>query len=383
MKLGMNMLLWASHVTEAHYPIFEKIKKAGFDGVELPLFEGDGAHYTRVGKELANQGLGCTTVTCLSTDATGKCVNASFTFSCPDKPATSTQKTSLTRDQELELGKQAAAEVERSMEVIHDARVEQWLNQIGQSLAKTPQANAYPYYFKLVNDESINAFALPGGPMYVHTGLIKAASNEGEVAGVLAHEMSHVALRHGAAQMGKQQTWGTLFGALGAIGGAVLSQGGQCTLLCQAAQMGAGIGGGATLNRFSRGYERDADWNGARMMAAAGYNPIELARFFDKLLEQQGAAAQTSGLEKFLSDHPATGNRIEYVQADIAFYPKKDYTTNTGQFDRVHTIVKAMAPPKPRPAELLSMRPNPPSRAIPTGYKDLATKGFSIAYPQT
>ena len=293
------------------------------------------------------------------------------------------QKTSLTRDQELELGKQAAAEVERSMEVIHDARVEQWLNQIGQSLAKTPQANAYPYYFKLVNDESINAFALPGGPMYVHTGLIKAASNEGEVAGVLAHEMSHVALRHGAAQMGKQQTWGTLFGALGAIGGAVLSQGGQCTLLCQAAQMGAGIGGGATLNRFSRGYERDADLNGARMMAAAGYNPIELARFFDKLLEQQGAAAQTSGLEKFLSDHPATGNRIEYVQADIAFYPKKDYTTNTGQFDRVHTIVKAMAPPKPRPAELLSMRPNPPSRAIPTGYKDLATKGFSIAYPQT
>ena len=169
--------------------------------------------------------------------------------------------------------------------------------------------------FKLVNDESINAFALPGGPMYVHTGLIKAASNEGEVAGVLAHEMSHVALRHGAAQMGKQQTWGTLFGALGAIGGAVLSQGGQCTLLCQAAQMGAGIGGGATLNRFSRGYERDADLNGARMMAAAGYNPIELARFFDKLLEQQGAAAQTSGLEKFLSDHPATGNRIEYVQA--------------------------------------------------------------------
>ena len=65
MKLGMNMLLWASHVTEAHYPIFEKIKKAGFDGVELPLFEGDGAHYTRVGRELANQGLGCTTVTCL------------------------------------------------------------------------------------------------------------------------------------------------------------------------------------------------------------------------------------------------------------------------------------------------------------------------------
>ena len=122
------------------------------------------------------------------------------------------QKTSLTRDQELQLGKEAAAQVEREMEVVKSPEVEAWLNQIGQQLAKTPQANAYPYYFKLVNDDSINAFALPGGPMYVHTGLIKAADNEAEVAGVLGHEMSHVALRHGAAQISKQQTWGSIFG---------------------------------------------------------------------------------------------------------------------------------------------------------------------------
>ena len=118
------------------------------------------------------------------------------------------QKTSLTRDQELQLGKEAAAQVEREMEVVQNPEIERWLNSIGQRLAKTPQANAYPYYFKLVNEDSINAFALPGGPMFVHTGLLKAADNEGEVAGVLAHEMSHVALRHGAAQIGKQQTWG-------------------------------------------------------------------------------------------------------------------------------------------------------------------------------
>src|SRR5205085_6384507 len=121
---------------------------------------------------------------------------------------------------EMRLGKESAIQVEREMEVIHNTEVEHWLNQIGQNLAKTPQANAYPYYFKLVNDESMNAFALPGGPMYVHTGLLKAADSEGEVAGVLAHEMSHVALRHGAAQMGKQQTWGALFGVLGAAVGA-------------------------------------------------------------------------------------------------------------------------------------------------------------------
>src|SRR5690242_17693212 len=105
------------------------------------------------------------------------------------------QRTSLTRDQELQLGKEAAAQVEREMEVVQNPEIESWLNQIGQRLAKTPQSNAYPYYFKLVNEDSINAFALPGGPMYVHTGLIKVATNEGEVAGVLAHEMTHVALR--------------------------------------------------------------------------------------------------------------------------------------------------------------------------------------------
>src|SRR5262249_6782180 len=159
-----------------------------------------------------------------------------------------------------------------------------WLNRIGQQLAKTPQANAYPYYFKLVNDESINAFALPGGPMYVHTGLIRAADNEGEVAGVLAHEMSHVALRHGAAQLSKQQTWGTLFGALGAAAGLALGkEGGECGLWCRAAQMGAGLGGNSVLLKFSRGYERDADLNGARMMASAGYNPSQLVDFFEKL----------------------------------------------------------------------------------------------------
>src|SRR5262252_7718718 len=187
------------------------------------------------------------------------------------------QKTSLSKDQEAQLGKEAAMQVEREMEVIHNDEVEHWLNQIGQSLAKAPQANAYPYYFKLLNDDSINAFALPGGPMYVHTGLLKAADSEGEVAGVLAHEMSHVALRHGAAQMSKQQTYGALFGIAGAAVGAVTTDAnGNCGMLCQLGEMGAGLGGSSVLMKFSRGYERDADLNGARMMASAGYDPMGL-----------------------------------------------------------------------------------------------------------
>lgn len=293
------------------------------------------------------------------------------------------QKTSLTRDQELQLGKEAAAQVEREMEVVKNPEVEAWLNQIGGNLAKTPQANANPYYFKLVNEDSINAFALPGGPMYVHTGLIKAADNEAEVAGVLAHEMSHVALRHGAAQMSKQQLYGNIFGALGALGG-VLGNGSDCTLWCQAVQMGAGLGGNSVLMRFSRGYEHDADLNGARMMSSAGYNPIKLANFFEKLKATMGTAGEPKGLQSWFTSHPATGNRVQYVSEDIQFYPKKNYSAATGNFARVKQTVAGIPPAKPKPAALLTLLDNAPARTrIPQGFKDYRAKGFSIAYPST
>jgi Zn-dependent protease with chaperone function len=293
------------------------------------------------------------------------------------------QKTSLTRDQEIQLGKEAAAQVEREMEIVKNPEVERWLNQIGGALAKTPEANAYPYYFRLVNDDSINAFALPGGPMFVHTGLIKAADSEAEVAGVLAHEMSHVALRHGAAQLSKQQTWGTLFGVIGALGGALGGPSGECGIWCQAVQLGAGLGGNSILLKFSRSYERDADLNGARMMAAAGYNPIELANFFEKLQAKLGSAAEPKGLALWLSDHPATGSRIEYVSQDIQFYPKKSYNASTGDFSRIKQIVAGLPPPKLKPAALLQSVQGSPRSGLPQGFKDYQTKGFSVAYPGT
>jgi len=295
------------------------------------------------------------------------------------------QKTSLTRDQEIQIGKEAAAQVEREMEVVHNPEVEAWLNRIGQRLAQTPQANAYPYYFNIVNEDSINAFALPGGPMYVHTGLLKAADSEAEVAGVLAHEMSHVALRHGAAQLGKQQTWGTLFGVLGAaVGAAAGGPNGECGLLCRAGEAGAGIGGSSVLMKFSRGFERDADLNGARMMAAAGYDPMELPRFFEKLQSKLGSAAAPKGLTLWLSDHPATGSRIEYVAADVRFYPQRDYTTGTGDFQRIKQLVARIPPSKPKPAFLLLAKKGATPRSdIPDGFKDYQANGFAIAYPAT
>ncbi len=293
------------------------------------------------------------------------------------------QKTSLSRDQELQIGKQFAGQVEREMEVVHNAEVEKWLNQIGQNLARTPEANAYPYYFKLVNDDSINAFALPGGPMYVHTGLLKAADSEGEVAGVLAHEMSHVALRHGAAQITKQQRYGALFSVLGAVGGTLTAdQNGNCGLLCQITQAGTSLGQNSLLMKFSRGYEHDADLNGARMMSEAGYNPIQLPQFFEKLQSKQGTAGEPKGLALWMASHPATGSRIQYVSDDIKYYPKRNYTSNTGSFDRVKKLIATIPPPKMQPGKLIAPKDNPTPRAnLPVGLKDYSANGFSIGYP--
>lgn len=310
---------------------------------------------------------------------------AAYSQKVPKQADVRVQKTSLSRDQEMQLGKQFAGQVEREMEVVHNPEIEKWLNQIGQNLAKTPQANAYPYYFKLVNDDSINAFALPGGPMYVHTGLLKAADSEGEVAGVLAHEMSHVALRHSAAQISKQQTYGTLFQIVGLAAGTLTAdQNGQCGMVCQITQAGTSLGQNSLLMKFSRGYEHDADLNGARMMSSAGYDPIQLPQFFEKLEKTQGTASEPKGLALWLASHPATGSRIKYVSEDIQFYPQRSYKANTGDFARIKKLVATVPPPKPQPGKLIQPKENASGRTnIPAGMKDYPANGFSIAYPST
>jgi Zn-dependent protease with chaperone function len=288
------------------------------------------------------------------------------------------QKSSISRDQEIDLGKQAAAEVEKALEVVKNREIEAWLNKIGQKLAQTPQANNYPYYFKLINEDSINAFALPGGPMYVHTGLIKAADNEGQVVGVLAHEMSHVALRHGVSQMSKQNTWKTILGVAGAAAG--MAGGGG--LIGQAVNIGGGLGVASLLGKFSRDAERDADLNGARMAAAAGYNPVEVARFFEKLEAEMGKENQPKGLEAWLSSHPNPGRRVEYVTEDIRFLPPAEYNADSGQFARIQKLVAKLPPPKKKPAaQQTSQGGAQPRQGLPAGFRDFQTKDFAVAYP--
>jgi hypothetical protein len=220
-------------------------------------------------------------------------------------------KNKYSPNDDVKLGLEAARQAERQLPILHDADVTDYVASVGRRLAESiPPEYQHPefhYTFKVVNASDINAFALPGGPMYVNRGMIEAAHNEGQMAGVMAHEMSHVALRHGTAQATKAQKYqtGAIAGAiLGAvIGGPVGSVVGETTQL----------GVGAAFLRFSREYEKQADILGAQIMARAGYDPHDLAEMF-KLIEQQGGSRGP----QWLSDHPNPGNRYAYINEEAS-----------------------------------------------------------------
>lgn len=246
----------------------------------------------------------------------------------------------FSKEQDVQLGKEASVEIEKQVQVVDDKQLSPFVERIGKKLAAHAQDNDYPFTFKLVADESINAFALPGGPTYVHSGLIAAADNEAQLAGVMAHEIGHVVLRHGTNQASKAQLW--QLPAL--IAGGLLDQKGG--MLASLGQLGIGLGVNSVLMKYSRSAEKDADIVGARMMAAAGYDPIEMARFFEKLRTEGGG-----GIAQFFSDHPDPGNRVEYVTEEVRLMPKRNYVKNTGDFGRMKSRAASIKPdPKKQPA---------------------------------
>lgn len=211
--------------------------------------------------------------------------------------------------EDVQVGQKAAAEVEQKMPVIHDEEITAYIESVGRRLvAAIPPEFQHPefrYSFRVINARDINAFALPGGPMFVNSGMILAAREEGEMAGVMAHELSHVALRHGTAQATKAAKYSILAGVLG-VGGAIL--GGPAL-----GQLGQGVVGTYFL-KFSREYETEADLLGARIMANAGYDPRDLANMF-KTIEQQSGGGGGGG---FFSDHPSPANRYERINQEAA-----------------------------------------------------------------
>jgi Zn-dependent protease with chaperone function len=240
----------------------------------------------------------------------------------------------FSKDQDVQLGKEAAAEIEKQVEVVDNKELNAYVNLIGSKLAAQPQADKYPYTFKVVNDNSINAFALPGGPTFVYTGLIAAVDNEAQLAGVLAHEISHVALRHGTNQASKANLI-----QLPAI--LASKAAGTGTMLGQLSQIGIGLGANSLLLKFSRTAETQADLLGAQIAAQAGYNPTEIARFFQKLEAEGGARGP-----QFFSDHPNPGNRMKAIENELQYMPQTNYTADTGQLARMKAIVAKLPPPK-------------------------------------
>jgi len=245
----------------------------------------------------------------------------------------------FSKDQDVQLGREAAGEIEKQVEIIDNKELNAYINLIGSKLAAQPQADKYPYTFKVVNDKSINAFALPGGPTFVHTGLITAVDNEAQLAGVLAHEITHVALRHGTNQASKANLI-----QLPAI--LASKAAGTGSMLGQLSQLGIGLGANSVLLKFSRTAETQADLLGAQIAAQAGYNPIEMARFFQKLEAEGGARGP-----QFLSDHPNPGNRMKAIEEEIRQMPQRNYNADTGQLARMKAIVAKLPPPKKTPAQ--------------------------------
>jgi Zn-dependent protease with chaperone function len=240
----------------------------------------------------------------------------------------------LSREQQIQLGFQAAAEVYKQMPVLPDNSPEtQYIRQIGQRLASTiPKEYSWPFEFHTIAQKEINAFALPGGPMFVNVGTINAAENEAQIAGVMAHEMAHVYMQHSAKQMQKGQTTQALAGILGAILGA---RGGALGSLAQA---GVQIGAGTLMLKYSRADESQADAVGTMILYRAAYDPRALADFFRTLEEESGS----NGGPQFLSDHPNPGNREQAILNEIRNWPPKQYRTNSAAFNQVRQHAKTL-----------------------------------------
>ncbi|HEX8845775.1 MAG TPA: M48 family metallopeptidase [Pyrinomonadaceae bacterium] len=217
---------------------------------------------------------------------------------------------------DVEAGREAARESEREARIVHDREVTYYVERIGQRLvAALPEEFRHPefrYIFKVIDNKDINAFALPGGWVYVNRGMIEAARNEGELAGVMAHEISHVALRHGTAQVSKAYPW--LIGL--SIASAVMGNG-------KAAQI-AELGGAVALQlyflKFSRSYETQADILGSQIMARAGYDPTDLADVFRLIESREG-----NGGPGWLRSHPKPKDRYERINQEIALLRVNPY----------------------------------------------------------
>jgi len=238
---------------------------------------------------------------------------------------------------DVRIGRDAAKQVEQQFPILNDSQVQNYVEQVGERLvAAIPQQFRQPdfdYRFQVVNASDINAFALPGGPMFVNRGMIEAARNEGEMAGVMAHEISHVALRHATAQQTKvNNPWNQILGIGAVVGGAILAG--------EAGAQAGQIAAAGYFLRYSREYEIQADTLGSQIMAQAGYDPRDLANMFQTIASQGGGRGP-----EWLSSHPDPGNRNQKINREAQVLNVSPNPLKiTPEFERAQARLRRMSP---------------------------------------
>ena len=283
---------------------------------------------------------------------------------------------------DVKLGREAAAQAEKQYPLLRDQDIESYVNEVGQSIVSAIPAEfrqpQFHYTFKVVNAGEINAFALPGGPMFVNRGMIEAAKTEGEMAGVMGHEISHVVLRHATAQATEAQKF-QIGSVLGQIAGGVIGGG-----LGEVIGMGSQIGFGAGALKYSRKYESQADILGAQLIARIGYDPRDLANMFRTIQEQGGR-----GAPEWLSSHPDPGKRYERIEQEARLlHVDSSGRRDSAAFRRIQQRLRAMpaAPKAKQPGQIQS---EPSGRGTHSGrveppssrYRQVQTNRVQLGVP--
>ncbi len=276
--------------------------------------------------------------------------------------------------QDVELGKESATQVDKEFPLLTDPQVLRYINDLGRRLASLAPSNnsEYAWTFKVINSPEINAFALPGGYIYVDRGAIEAAEDEAQIAGVMAHESGHVVMRHGT----HEASQALLARAPLLILAGILGQTGSLT--ARLAEVGLSLGVNSILLKNSRSAESQADEVGTYILYQAGYDPHAMVRFFE-IVEKKYPQETV----QFFSDHPVPENRIAAVDREIPLLgPAKEWKTNSPEFEATkERLLSLPAPPRAKPAPPASASPPGPPPAPSTRLTKFDGNGFSVAYP--
>ena len=238
--------------------------------------------------------------------------------------------------QDVEVGQQFAYQAEQQLPLLYDRRVEDYVNTLGRRLAAHAPGQRFPYTYRVVNDPTINAFALPGGPVYINRGVIEAAENEAQLAGVIAHETAHVALRHGTNQASKAYLAQFPLAILGGMMG-------RNSAGAMLAQLGAGFAANSLFLKYSRNAETQADILGAQMLYDSGYDPQAMARFFETIQARSGNRRSS----EFFSNHPNPENRAGRVHQEVQKLGgwSRNLTNDSPEFQEIKRYLQGQTGP--------------------------------------